>query len=340
MPESHKREYREARPTYGRDLIAGLEPELLDRPIVITQPEPWALVSQHFDPAATQIHTVASMERQRVEERSASFDDAGAVFGIGGGAALDHAKHTAWVRGLPLVLIPSILSVDAAFTSSIAVREYRRVRYVGEVTPAHLLVDFNILQAAPPMLNRAGVGDVLSIFTALWDWNEASKRTGERYDPVVAGEADSLLEHMMSNVFELQMVTEDGLRKLAELFCEEVRLCNRVGSSRPEEGSEHHLAYCIEATTGKVLLHGRLVAMCTCLAAEYQGQDTRRIRAFLRDLQLDCSPGAVGVTREELRRSLGQVCTFVREEDQLLPGAFHFADQITPQELHGLMGTL
>lgn len=45
------------------------------------------------------------------------------VWGIGGGSALDHAKFTAWTLGLPLLLAPSVLSVDAGFTVAAGVRE-------------------------------------------------------------------------------------------------------------------------------------------------------------------------------------------------------------------------
>eukprot|EP00666_Eupelagonemidae_sp_cell4sb_P008539 gene8539-7115_t len=38
-----------------------------------------------------------------------------------------------------------------------------------------------------------------------------------------------------------------GLRRLVEVLCLEVALCNQIGHSRPEEGSEHYLCYLMEA---------------------------------------------------------------------------------------------
>ncbi|MFH1530259.1 MAG: iron-containing alcohol dehydrogenase, partial [Pseudomonadota bacterium] len=100
----------------------------------------------------------------------------------------------------------------------------------------------------PPVLNRAGASDVLSIFTALWDWREAAQR-GEDFEEGIAAQAAGLLERLYAGAAELRDVTDAGLGLLSELFVGEVRLCEMVGSSRPEEGSEHYLADCIEKTT-------------------------------------------------------------------------------------------
>jgi len=50
---------------------------------------------------------------------------------LGGGSSLDAARCVAWRRGLLLVLVPSAVSVDACVTSSIAMSDGGRVRYVG-----------------------------------------------------------------------------------------------------------------------------------------------------------------------------------------------------------------
>jgi glycerol-1-phosphate dehydrogenase [NAD(P)+] len=328
---------RVAVPTFGRDLVSQLPGDLFLRPIVATQPEPWALVAVRFPAGRTHAHMVQGMERARIEAEVAALPAGSAVFGIGGGSAVDFAKLAAWRLGLPLVLVPSILSVDAAFTKSLAWREGARVRYVGAVFPEHLLVDFGLLEAAPPVLHRAGVGDVLSIFTALWDWREAHARLGEAYDPGVAREAETVLARLLGGARELGRAREEGLRLLAELYLAEVVLCERVGSPRPEEGSEHILAYCLEARTGRSFLHGQLVGLCALLVGRLQGQDVTPIRAFLDAVGLDCSPAAVGLTREELRDALLSLPAFLAEERQLLPGVFHFRGVPSGDEVERLL---
>jgi len=328
---------RVASPTYGRSLISSLPADLLERPIVLTQPEPWDLVRRSFREGHTQLLLVESMEHGDVAVRTDAFGAASAVFGIGGGSALDHAKYTAWKRGLPLVLVPTILSADAAFTKAVAVREGARVRYVGEIFPEHLLVDFGLLERAPRVLNLSGVGDILSIFTALWDWQEASERLGEEYDPEIATAARGVLARLLAGAADLGEGSERGLHLLAESYREEVLLCERAGNARPEEGSEHYLAYCLESLTGRHYLHGRLIALCTLLAGSVQGQDVEPVRRFVADIGLDASLGAAGVSRREMRAALLAVGEYVRQEGQLLPGIFHFRGGIAEAEADDLL---
>jgi glycerol-1-phosphate dehydrogenase [NAD(P)+] len=327
-------------PVYGRDLIPSLPAGLREKPIVITQAKPWPLVSPYFPEEETQLEMRVSEDREIIEQRTGSFEEGSAVFGIGGTAAIELAKHVAWKKGLPLVLIPSVLSDDASFSTSIAVRENGRVRYVGEIRPEHVLVDFDLILSAPPVLNKAGVGTLLSIYTARWDWREANLSEEADYDVLVDVDATALVNRLYKGGSELRMLTEEGLFLLGELFRSGIRLCLRAGHYRPKEGSEHYLAWCIEAMTGRQFLHGQLLGMCVQLVADYQGQDVRRVREFLRDIGLDCRPEAVGVTREEVVAALRNMKTFLQEESHLPTGVFHLTKQVSAGEAAALVNTL
>lgn len=331
---------RVALPTFGRDLLHTLPRALLEHPLVLTQPEPWALVRDAFPADRTQVHAVVTMEHADVARVTTDLGTGSAVFGIGGGSAVDHAKYVAWKTGLPLVLVPSILSVDAAFTKAIGVREGGRVRYVGAVYPEHLLIDFTLLQAADPVLNRAGAGDILSIFTALWDWREAGLRLGEPYDEAIATQSRALLQQMYDGAREIGAVSEAGLRLLADLYVGEVRLCEMVGNARPEEGAEHHVAYCLEHQTKRHYLHGALVGLGVLLAGDFQGQDVAPVRRFLDEIRLDTSCAALGVTPAEVRDCLLALGGYVTAETHLMPGVFHFRNGVTGAEADALMARL
>ena len=47
--------------------------------------------------------------------------------------------------------------------------------WVGKVSPDPLIIDFDPISTAPRDLNIAGVGDILSIHTATYDWELAHK---------------------------------------------------------------------------------------------------------------------------------------------------------------------
>ncbi len=318
---------RLAEPVHGRGLLDGLPVELLERPLVLTQPEPWALVGDHFEPERTHVDQVAGMESERLEARTQGYPEASAVFGIGGGTALDAAKYYAWRRDRPLVLMPSILSVDAAYTRAIGIRDAGRVRYVGEVVPDHLLVDFDLIQAAEPVLNRAGVGDLLSIFTAVWDWRQAHERLGEAYDPQVAAHSSAILQRVLAEADAIRAVDERGLETISHAYLDEVRLCEQIGNARPEEGSEHTLAYCLEARTGRGFLHGRLIGLCVLLTGLHQGQAVEPLAAFLEAIALDCSPELQELTWRQVEDGLCAVGDYAAAEAPL-PGVFHFTGNL------------
>lgn len=331
---------RIASPEYGRRLFDTLPAEYLESAIVLTQPEPWDLVVERFPLHTTQMHLVTTMEHSDILHATQRFGPARAVFGIGGGSALDHAKFTAWHLNLPLVLVPTILSVDAAYTKAVGIREDKRVRYIGEVYPERLLLDFSLLGRAPRLLNLSGVGDILSIFTALWDWQQAGQRIGEPWDANVATESATLLEKLFAGSDDLRHLNDDGLTLLSELYVGEVHLCEQVGSSRPEEGSEHYLAYALEAQTRRSFLHGQLVALCVLVVGQLQGQDIGPVARFLSDIGLGCTLEETGLSRHELLTALTSMHDYVRAETQLLPGLFHFRKPMGTAEAETLLNEL
>lgn len=326
-----------AKPSYGYDLISNLPKDLLDDPIILTQEEAWQGVKDYFQSSNLQIHFVTTMDYQQVENISQSFRKGTAVFGIGGGMALDHAKFSSAYLSLPLVLIPTILSVDAAYTKETAVRKDNRVQYVGEVYPEHLLIDYGILQKAPKILNRAGTGDIMSIFTALWDWREAHNRLGEKYDAEVAEQSTMIIKKMVDHVHDLREMNEIGIFTLSQAYVDEVSLCAKVGNARPEEGSEHYIAYCLESLTKRSYIHGQLIGCCILIAGAYQGQDIKRMADFFSNLQLDVSLKAIGTTKEEMKQALINMGSYIEKEKQLLPGIFHFNKGISQNQAEELL---
>jgi glycerol-1-phosphate dehydrogenase [NAD(P)+] len=209
------------------------------------------------------------------------------VYGVGGGLAADAAKYVAWKRGLPLALIPTALSVDAHLTWASGVRRDGCVVYL-ETGPAQRLhADYALLAAAPPTIRAAGVCDLLSIATGLWDWRLAEVRgqnsPAQRLLPWAALQADTIL----AGTFEIAAAAGQGepagLRALLHLLALEVQLCNLLGHSRPEEGSEHYLAYALEAhpAIGAGHAHGDLVGPAILRAATWQGQHVEPLQQAL-----------------------------------------------------------
>jgi glycerol-1-phosphate dehydrogenase [NAD(P)+] len=212
-------------------------------------------------------------------------DDAAVIYAVGGGLPVDAGKIGAARRRLPLVAVPTALSVDAHFTPASGIRRDGCVFYLDTGAPERLLVDWEIIAAAPPWLRAAGLGDVLSIATGLWDWRYAEEHgrnvPGQGWIPYVAEIAQTLLEEGIRIAPGAGRGEQSGLERLLQLLALEVQLCSLIGHSRPEEGSEHAFAYSVENLVGHGLPHGDLVGPGIVALAAAQGQQTGSLREAL-----------------------------------------------------------
>jgi len=314
---------KQAEPIYGRGLIGSLDQVFFENCILFCAPEAWEIVKSQFPKQPRQLVVPETMEQIALELQIREMPLCDFVFGIGGGSACDAAKMYSFINDASLILVPSILSVDAPFTKSIGVRVGQRVRYVGEVFPKHLLVDFDLLQNAPQKLNRAGTGDILSIYTALYDWQLAADHLGEPFDKNIARQSGILLKKLFDIAYSIRETTEEGLKLLCDLYYGEVNLCEQFGNSRPEEGSEHYFAYCLESITGEKYIHGELIALSVLITSIYQQQPLEPIIDFLTAARVDFHPNKIGVTIPQVEQTLLALPRYLEEESQLLYGIFH-----------------
>jgi glycerol dehydrogenase-like iron-containing ADH family enzyme len=298
---------------FGRDMLEQYAAEFRDA-LIVTMDVPWKAFSKRVDVEADAPLMVETMERETVEAVEQNLPPVDTVVGLGGGMALDMAKYVAWKRGARLILVPSIMSVDACVTREVAIREGRRVRYVGDVRPEVVVVDYELIRGAPARLNRAGAGDILSIHTALFDWKLAHAEQGERYDPAIADDARGILQKLMTGWRDIRDVTDGGIRILAELFAAVNELCFQFGNSRPEEGSEHFWAYNVEYLTGRQFIHGELVCLGIVLMAALQDNLADEVHRFLEGAQVRYRPEDLHLSRDDLVRSLLSLKEYVEKE--------------------------
>lgn len=212
------------------------------------------------------------------------------VYAVGGGLSVDVAKYMAAQHNLPLVCLPTVLSVDAFLTWASGIRREGCVYYIETKPPDRLIVDFAVLSSAPESVRAAGICDVLSIATGLWDWRFAHERgknpANMAYIPYVDAAAAAILQGSLDCAEAAGQGDPDGLKHLLDCLALEVQLCNLIGHSRPEEGSEHYFAYSVENTMGKGLPHGDLVGPGIVLIAGLQGQDVSPLKRALHDCRI------------------------------------------------------
>jgi glycerol dehydrogenase-like iron-containing ADH family enzyme len=275
------------------DVLGGL-----GRYVACVNDPPWTELSGSV-PEPLQVVHAGDMSLDRLDRAASAVDDAAEVIvGVGGGTALDTAKHLAWRTGHPLVQIPTITSVDAGFTDAIGVRVDGRVRYVGHVVPRFVVLDVPLVRSAPARLNRAGVGDVLSCHTGLHDWRLAADLgRGPGWDDTLAELGRALLRELDAAADEIRHVTADGVRFLADAYRRIGAACAAAEHSRFEEGSEHFLGYSIERRTGRSFVHGELIAFGVVAMSVVQGNEPAWAARIVDRTGVAAHPDRLGLDR-------------------------------------------
>jgi glycerol dehydrogenase-like iron-containing ADH family enzyme len=286
----------------------------LGRYTVCANDPPWTEVSQRVSPAARVVQAW-NMDIEHLEAVAAEPDDSEVVVGLGGGTALDTAKFLAWRRGVPLVQVPSITSVDAGFTDAIGVRVDGKVRYVATIVPQLVVLDLDLVRSAPPRLNRAGIGDILSCHTGLHDWRLATGAGhGHPWHEGLASLGAQLLDELEAAADEVHAVSETGVRFLADAYRRIGAACAWAGHSRFEEGSEHFWAYAYEHATGAHPVHGEIIAFAVCALAHVQGNDPERALSIVARSGARAHPDDLGVSRADFDAALIGLRAYARAE--------------------------
>ena len=269
--------------------------------LIAANDPPWSSIADRV-PAPVTVVSAHDMELAKLDRDVDHTADDGAevVVGFGGGTALDTAKYLAWKRGLPLVQIPTITSVDAGFTDAIGVRAEGRVRYVGAIVPEEVVLDIDLIRSAPAHLNRAGIGDVLSCHTGLHDWRAAvDAGEGVAWDDTAAELGEALLAELDSVIADIRECTPDGIRWLADCYRRIGAACAALGHSRFEEGSEHFWAYAYEHATGAHHVHGELISFAVVAVAHVQDNDPEFAHGVVSRGGVRAHPDDLGISRVE-----------------------------------------
>lgn len=300
---------------FGRGIVDGVA-RGMGRVVVSTMEVPWNLVKDRLGATPTHLIMVRDMERAYVERMEQETPAVDTVMTIGGGQAMDMGKYIADRRGLRLINVPTIVSTNAYVTSTAGLRETDgSVRYVGAIAPDLVVVDFDLIRTAPPGLNHAGAGDILSCHTGSFDW-ELARGDGHdswTWDATAIPRARALLDRLDQEAAEIHDVTDAGIRAIVECFLEINDICMPLGHYRAEEGSEHFFAYNIEAITRTQYVHGHLVGLGIRLMSRLQGNRPEWIEDVMRRIGLANEPRNVNLSRATMDEALRKLHAYAED---------------------------
>lgn len=296
--------------------------------MLVTSTPAWDAVKDKLRlPIIAQVEpTKATINHWDILQSSINNQKSEILYAVGGGLVADAAKSIAVKLDLPLVVLPTALSVDAFITAASGIRRDGCVYYIETKPPETLILDLDIIAAAPDWIRAAGITDVMSIATGCWDWKFAHERgknpQGMEFLPWVYNNAQSILNGVLDCAKAAGRGDKEGLKTLYDCLAMEVQLCNQVGHARPEEGSEHYFAYSVENLMGHGLPHGDLVGPGIMIMSKLQGQDTGPLEAALKacHIPLDCIPA------DAIQQTLKNLPEYVRKHN-LAYGIAHEMEQ-------------
>lgn len=301
---------------FGRNLIAEL-PSFVHRPyLVVTMEDLWGKF-EHLLGAPGGVYTVRTLDVEELARDAEALPRCNSIIGLGGGQAIDVAKFFAWTRRLPLFQVPTSMTVNAPFGHRSGLRTGGVVKYMGWAVPEAVYVDVDVIQAAPPLLNRSGVGDIMCYHTAHRDWRLAHEhgRTEPQwpYDERLVDEARARLDAVMARLDDIRDVSEEGIRTLM--------LAHRWGGAtfhnagwnpRHIEGVDHFFFYTLENLTGKHFIHGQPVCLGIVIGSALQDNEGDRMLAAVQRAGVDIRPEAMGVTWDDAAEAMRKMAWYVR----------------------------
>jgi glycerol-1-phosphate dehydrogenase [NAD(P)+] len=219
------------------------------------------------------------------------------LVGIGGGRAIDVAKTAALACEVDVVTVPTSITHDGISSPVASLCDDAGMRSsVPAAMPAGVIIDIDVVEAAPPAMLRAGVGDLLSNLSAIEDWRLADARGRDTYDAYSALIADGAARPVLA----LDGLARPGrIEVLAKGLVLSGLAMVTAGTSRPCSGAEHLISHSLDRLLGGTArLHGEQVALGTLVSTVARGAPAEEFRAAFRRCGVPTHPADLGLPVE------------------------------------------
>lgn len=227
--------------------------------------------SRFLDPVMENVNEATMAEFSRLLHKTGmnTFD---VVISVGGGTAIDMGKLIAVNKKIPFISVPTAPSHDGIASDRVSIKGYEEKKHsVKAAAPTAILADIGVLSKAPYRMIASGCADAISNYTAVWDWQLASKKKNEYYSQYAASLATMSAEFVVESAQLIRARKERGVRNLVEALVSSGISMALAGSSRPASGAEHMFSHALEIM-GSTAMHGEQCGIGSIITAFMQNQ--------------------------------------------------------------------
>ncbi len=219
------------------------------------------------------------------------------IVGLGGGKVLDVCKYASYVSKKPVVSIATTMANDG-IASPIAVlkRNDDKPKSLSCATPSVLLLDTELIYKSPQQLIKAGIGDTISNYMALLDWELACQRGKDEMNGYAYLMSQTSLDGLLKTQYD--HVCPEFIAVLANSLVLSGIAMDFVGSSRPVSGSEHLFSHALDYYCEKPSLHGIQVALGTVAVLKLIEHEHREVVDYLKRFEVDVNPAHLGIDED------------------------------------------
>lgn len=256
-------------------------------------------VEEHIGRVEAAQHTADAL----VSKLSSARGTKTAIVAVGGGSTIDVCKYVAKQLDVELVAIPTLLSSDAIATGYSVLWENGKNTAIQTKMPSLIVGDYEILRNQPRRFVYAGVGDMLSKMTALYDWRLAFWLGGEHYNDFAMNLARSTTELLQRRIKDISRLNYIGIEALFLAEVTDGYLMELSGTTRVAAGSEHLFTFALE-TLEPEGLHGEYCALGTIIMSFLQSRDKEDARGYLQAVGVPTSASELNIKPESIVKAL------------------------------------
>ncbi|OLS27573.1 MAG: Glycerol-1-phosphate dehydrogenase [NAD(P)+] [Candidatus Heimdallarchaeota archaeon LC_3] len=178
-------------------------------------------------------------------------------------------------------------------------------QFLGQVsTPLAVVADTSLITQAPEKLLSAGIGDLLSRQTSIWDWKLANRLRGEPISDFVVAVSSETIDILKRQLQGMASEHEEATPVIMKALLIAGFLTGFAADLRSCYGSEHMFAQALDAQEPGKSSHGERVGLGTIMMASIQGQDWRKIKESLDQFNLPTTASNVSYKTSSIIKAL------------------------------------